>query len=246
MPPVPPEPAQTPKTHAGKRPLLVVASATEAERLLPPLEIDAAGAEWRLLGDKAGTLEAVVTGVGKANSAGGLARVLDPSRHAWVLVAGIGGALPGSQLEIGDVVVGTESVFADEGVQMRGASGGFRSITDLGFGLIGNSDRAGSTPDLVQAFADAGCLTGSIATVSTCSGTDERAKDIRERTGAIVEAMEGAAALGVAARLGVPAVEVRGVSNRTGEREEQGWDLELALSRLNEVIGRVLGEVLGR
>jgi futalosine hydrolase len=45
------------------------------------------------------------------------------------------------------------------------------------------------------------------------------------RSGAQVETMEGAAVLQVCRELGVPAVQLRCVSNRCGERSRGGWDL---------------------
>ena len=73
---------------------------------------------------------------------------------------------------------------------------------------------------------------GSIATVATCSGTDEGALEIARRTGGIAEAMEGAAVLHAARALGASGIEVRVISNNTGERSAQVWDLSRAFDRL--------------
>src|SRR5262249_12942439 len=78
--------------------------------------------------------------------------------------------------------------------------------------------------------------TGGIATVSTCSGTDAFATDVRDRTGAIAECMEGAAVGLVAERLGIPVGEVSIISNTTGDRNRQVWDLQKALHGLSRVI----------
>ena len=61
------------------------------------------------------------------------------------------------------------------------------------------------------------------------------------RTKAVAEAMEGAAVVHAARRLGVPAIELRVISNTTGDRDNQKWDLAGALAAL----GRSLGEALG-
>ena len=83
---------------------------------------------------------------------------------------------------------------------------------------------------------------GVIATVSTCAGVDSLASAVVERTGAIVEAMEGAA-VGVAVRNASMACgmaggflfgEYRVVSNTTGDRSWQEWDLEKAIGVLGE------------
>jgi futalosine hydrolase len=58
---------------------------------------------------------------------------------------------------------------------------------------------------------------------------------VRDRTGAVAEAMEGAAVALVAHRLRIPMAEVRVVSNTTGSRPRQVWDLKGALARLSDL-----------
>ena len=61
------------------------------------------------------------------------------------------------------------------------------------------------------------------------------------RTGAIAEAMEGGAVGVSAARVGggVWFSELRVISNTTGDRAGQRWDLSRALARLSETAGRL-------
>lgn len=80
---------------------------------------------------------------------------------------------------------------------------------------------------------------GGIATVSTCSGTDDLAAEVARRTNGVAEAMEGAAVGHVAHRFGVPFGEVRVISNTTGNRGSQTWDLPGALARLSDVASRL-------
>jgi len=56
--------------------------------------------------------------------------------------------------------------------------------------------------------------------------------------------MEGAAVMLVCQHLGVPAVQLRAVSNRTGEREAAGWDLHGSLRALHAAL-RALKEEHG-
>jgi futalosine hydrolase len=79
---------------------------------------------------------------------------------------------------------------------------------------------------------------GDIATVSTCSGTDELARAVAARTRACVEAMEGAAIAHALARLPgprIPFCEIRVVSNTTGDRSKQQWDIRGSLVKLSDV-----------
>ncbi|MFZ2875546.1 MAG: futalosine hydrolase [Phycisphaerales bacterium] len=181
-------------------------------------------------------LSLVVTGVGKAASAGACGALLRPS-DGVVLNVGVAGVLPGSGLRLGAVVAANASVFADEGAQ---TPQGFIDIAALGFPP---GDATGVTMpcdtgvvDSLRPLADA---VAPVATVSTCSGTDALAREIERRTGAAAEGMEGAAVVLVCRRLGLPAGELRVISNTTGDRGSQVWDLPGALGVLSRVIGRI-------
>ncbi|MDF1808254.1 MAG: futalosine hydrolase [Phycisphaerales bacterium] len=187
----------------------------------------------------------VHTGVGKSNAAGAVAKVLDPERHIGVLSIGIAGSLPQSQsndkvrCDIGDVICASESVFADDGVQTPNE---FVSCSEMGFSIFGDgTDRcvhAQETIEWLKSFSD---HVGSIACVSICSGTNERASQVFKTTGAICEAMEGAAVSLAAKRIDpvIRSAELRVISNTTGDRTEQEWDLEGALNKLEDVLGRL-------
>ncbi len=147
-----------------------------------------------------------------------------------VISTGVCGSLPGSRLSNSDVVIATNSCYADEGMV---AESGFRSIASMGFPL-GNFSDAGVAcePGLAARCRALGFREGPIATVSTCSGTDKAAEAVAARTGAIAEAMEGAAIGQVCVRLVVAFGELRSVSNNTGDRARQVWELDRALAAL--------------
>ena len=54
--------------------------------------------------------------------------------------------------------------------------------------------------------------------------TDATAARLRQRYDADLESMEGFAVLRAAADAGIPAVEVRGISNYVGDRARSEWD----------------------
>lgn len=209
-----------------------------------PKELEAV----RAGGPRAG-LTAVLTGVGKANAGIAAARALGRGAFDGVVSLGIAGSLD-DRVGVGDVVVADASVFADEGAER---AGGWETTGDFGFPMVGPGvDPALATHGgmgvrcdgvvagrLVSALGGAGMAAhvGGVATVSVCSGTDERRRLTVERTGAIAEAMEGAA-VGLAACSATPAVafvEVRVISNRTGD--DARWDLAGALGVLTRVVG---------
>ncbi|MFM9997230.1 MAG: futalosine hydrolase [Phycisphaerales bacterium] len=226
--------------HPG-RVLVATAAPAEGRAVLRALGADPGLAErpWSLH-RASRCLDVVATGIGKSNAAGAVARVLDPACHRAVISTGVGGALPGSRLALGAVVLAPRSVFADEGLA---SPEGFVDCAALGFplgppGLIeGSCVRADAS--LIDALRPLADTEADIATVSTCSGTDALARLVRDRTGAAAEAMEGAAVGLVSARLGVPFVELRVISNTTGDRAGQAWDLRGALGVLARLIGRL-------
>jgi nucleoside phosphorylase len=55
--------------------------------------------------------------------------------------------------------------------------------------------------------------------------------------------MEGAAVVHAARRQRVPAIELRVISNTTGDREGQRWDLSAALTALGISVAVALDEI---
>jgi futalosine hydrolase len=229
-------PGHSPQVWKPDRELVLVAAAPAEAAALAGCAVEA----WVPTPVAAGVV-LVRSGVGKANAAGAAARVLDPGRHGAVLSIGIAGALPGSGLAIGDVVIATGAWFADEGVR---TPEGFEELSSRGFPAWGGEGpKVPADPALAAWAARAlpGARMGDVATVSVCSGTDALAAEIAARTGAIAEAMEGAGVGASAARVGVAFGEVRVISNTTGDRPGQRWDLRGSLETLGRA-GRMLCE----
>lgn len=196
-------------------------------------------------------LDLVQTGIGKANAAGAVARVLDPTRHAAVISLGVAGSLPTpthTPPAIGDIIIADACINADEGLRTPDE---FVDCARMGFPLCpttpgGMGAAIAASPALVQMLKPLVSVTpagvthlASVATVSTCSGTDAQAREIATRTGAAAEAMEGAAIAQVAHRLAVPFAEIRVISNTTGDRARQVWDLPKALRVLTSIAARL-------
>lgn len=218
--------------------MFVTAAPIETAAVLRGL--GAAGAEvarWRVawVGARCGVVQ---TGVGKAAAAGGAGVALAGVGDACVVNIGIGGTL-GAGAALGAVVVGLRSVFADEGVA---TPEGFIPLARLGFPISPvTGDGVDADGALAARFAVPGALCGVIATVSTCSGTDTLRDAVIARSGAVAEAMEGAAVGLVAQGLGLPFVEVRCISNTTGDRSGQVWKMNEALAGIEAAVRSVVG-----
>ena len=205
--------------------MVAVAAPREAEAVLRGLK-EASRPEF---------FELIETGVGKAAAAAGVAVRLTRPVSAVVSI-GIGGALPHASLPLLASVFAEWSVFGDEGVD---AGDRFISLEKMSFGLFGPGGRALPDAGLASLLRSSCEHAAGVATVSSCSGTDAAAARIAARTGAGVECMEGAAVGLAAMRAGVPFAELRVISNTTGDRDRQVWDLEGSLERLSALATRV-------
>lgn len=226
----------------GQPTLLVIAAPAEWVNVVAGIKdisasaVDAPGAigavagPWRVEA-LTGRFHAVLCGIGKSNAAAATAIALAGRSYSGVVSIGIAGVLPGAPAALGSVVLATSSVYADEGLDDGSA---FRSCADLGFPLgpfAGNVVPA--DPALAALLRPLADYAAPVCTVSTCSGTDAFAARVAARTGAVAEAMEGAAVGHVAARMGVPFAEIRVISNTTGDRARQRWDMAGAMKRLH-------------
>lgn len=154
--------------------------------------------------------ETLCCGIGPVEAALQTSRALANGRPDAVLHVGIAGA---RVLEPLSVVLGSESVYCD---------------------LI---DAASTMPRIERATPDAALLEAARATLPDAAvmpiGTCGR---VGASTGCEVEAMEGFGVLRAAQVAGVPALEVRVVSNAVGEPDRAKWRIADALGRLAEIV----------
>jgi futalosine hydrolase len=153
-------------------------------------------------------------GVGPVEAAAATARVLGERRPDVLLHVGIAG---GRGISPPQLVIGSEAVYED-------AAGGTwvpgRVVPD--HRLVEAARRA--LPEaLVQPI-------GTSARLGGASGCE-------------VEAMEGFAVLRAAELAGVPAVEVRAVSNEIREPDRARWRIEDAIAALDAAVPRLLAEL---
>lgn len=197
------------------------------------LIITAVQAEVDAIGRPSGAF-VIAGGIGKTNAASAAtAAIMSDGPFAWVISAGIAGSLPKSNLSLGDIVIANKCVYTEEGLE---TPDGFHNIEQMGFSLgnfIGNDVPV--DPWMIERLSSIGTV-APIATVATCSGTDARAALVQKRTGCVCEAMEGAAVVHAANRIGAPAIELRAISNTTGNRDSQEWNIELALQNLGDAV----------
>jgi futalosine hydrolase len=189
--------------------------------------------------------EVVVAGIGRTNAGAATAEALvraecGGDRFDAVLCAGMAGALPGGGLDLGDLVVASRCTYVEEGIV---TPDGFADMEALGFRLGDFTGNVVPVDGRLLGRLGEVFRAGPVATVATCSGTDAAAAEVVHRSGAVAEAMEGAAVVHAARRLGVPAIELRAISNTTGDRARQVWDLKGALTALGHAVPKAVAAI---
>ena len=185
-----------------------------------------------------GPVDIIAVGVGPAASAAATATALTTAAlrgtpYGLVVSAGIGGGFQ-PEAPVGSLVVADEITVADLGAE---TPEGFVPVTGLGFGTVTHRPPKSLVRDLT---AVTGARTGTVLTVSTVTGSAERAAELRARhPGALAEAMEGFGVAEAAAAHDVPVLEIRAVSNPVGPRDRAAWRIGEALTALTEAFGKL-------
>ncbi len=169
-------------------------------------------------------------GIGSVNMAIQLTRFLSEHSPTAVLLCGCGGAYPESSLPIGSLTLAKTETFGDLGVATAEK---FISLDRLD--LPQNPQLAPIVQQTFTLDSDLlkwaqeilpGAVSGPFVTVNRCSGTSGLSSELQQRTGGICENMEGAAAAQVCAEFDIPLLELRGISNPTGTRDPQQWNIK--------------------
>jgi futalosine hydrolase len=155
--------------------------------------------------------DGLVCGIGPVEAAAATARALALRTFDAVLHVGLAG---GRGLAPGTLVVGTEAIYCDLSAQWPVV------------------ERVEADTALVAAACAAlpAAVELPVHTSAAVGGTRDAAAGVK------VEAMEGFGVLRAAALAGVPAVEVRVISNAIGDEHRERWDVRGALVALERAI----------
>lgn len=156
----------------------------------------------------------LVCGVGPVDAAATVGRALAAAKPKTILHVGVAGARAGSGIAVLDLVVGSEAVYED-----------LFTVRKLAPTSV--------LPD--QRLVDA--VTAALPSAHVMPiGTKGK---VGGASGCQVEAMEGFAVLRAAGLAGVPAVEVRSVSNVVDD-DHATWRLDEAIAALGAALPRLL------
>lgn len=157
----------------------------------------------------------LVCGIGPVEAAATVAAALQRDRPDALVHVGIAGA---RKIEPGSVVIGCDALYCD---------------LEAAVPIV---DRADGDPFLLEVARRA--LPGAqVVSIGTSAAVGGVSRDVT------VEAMEGFGVLRAAALAGVPALEVRVISNEIGQTDRSLWQVEGALAVLAEVLPGLVSAV---
>ena len=156
--------------------------------------------------------EGIACGVGPVEAAAATARALSERAFGAVLHIGVAG---GRGIDAAALVIGSEAVYCDLRAE------------------IAIVDRIDPDPALLAA-AQRALPDAQLLPIGTSAAVGGIERDLA------VEAMEGFGVLRAAALAGVPALEVRAISNQIGELDRSRWELGAAIDELSRATPALL------
>lgn len=188
------------------------------------------------------------TGIGKVNAAHSATFILENYPVKCMINAGVGGAYPNSGLKIGDIAIALKEIYGDDGVI---APAGWKDLKEIGIPLLQIGIRryfnefplnqAAQIP--VNSGKGIQIKRGVFVTVSSVTGTHQRAVELENRFNAICENMEGAAIAHICAMYKIPLLEIRGISNIAGMRDKRRWNLILASDNCQQAVLEIIPQL---
>lgn len=194
-----------------------------------------------------GVATCLVTGIGVLETVCQLTRFLEQRGAAFDAVVnfGVAGAYVGAGVQLLDLCLATTENLGDLGICLGNETEPFpqdRMPVTVTWELDQALLRRVAT---ILAGQQVASVSGNFVTVSGVSGTESRGRYLRDRFGAICENMEGAAVARVCAAYGLPALEVRCVSNLVEERDPSRWRLAEACRQGGEQAATLIRALSG-
>ena len=171
--------------------------------------------------------EILITGVGMMNTTFSLTEELLKNNYDLVVNMGVAGSF-NSDIEVGDIVEIVEDVFSEIGFE-DGDS--FLEFSDF---EMDNTFKVKGKTDLKKVKG---------ITVNTVHGNEKSISEVVSRLSPDVETMEGAACFMVCNKFEISCIQIRSISNKVEKRNNENWDLPLAIKNLNTVVKQIILDI---
>ena len=169
--------------------------------------------------------EILITGVGMTATAYALGRHLATHSYDLAINLGIAGSFDRG-IALGDVVDVRTDIFSELGAE---DDDHFLTHDAMGFGQA----KVSATAELSDYYQAQSLQQVSAVTVNTVHGSDASIAKLQQRINPQLESMEGAAFFYACQQAGVPAMQIRAVSNYVEKRNRNAWQIGLAVKNLN-------------
>lgn len=185
--------------------------------------------------------DVLITGVGIPATVFHLTKHLAQKEYDLVIQAGIAGAFTVA-LEAGSVAMINTDTFGDIGIDEKG---NFTTLFETG--LADKNDFPFSNGWLLnehEYFTHPSLPVAKGITVNKIIDDEIQIKRVREKFGAGIESMEGAAFHYVCLRQKVKFLQLRSISNIVGERDKTKWMMTEAIVNLNIELKKLAKNIL--
>ena len=182
----------------------------------------------------------LITGIGLLNASHKLSVCVTKYKITGVINIGIAGSFDLDSIGLGDICVAKREVWpefgllTDDTILPRGL--GFAQATINGEKIWDTLDLS---PDLAAKNMGLSLPMSwpriVSLTVAGVTGTQARARLLKQKYQAHIENMEGFALAYVCTLAQIPFLEIRTISNLVGTRDKKYWNINLALKKLNSI-----------
>jgi len=217
---------------------ILIVSATENEILPLINSLEANNTTSCEIKDGNIQVDYLVTGIGSVFTTYQLFRKIHEKEYDFVINTGIAGSFT-KKLTIGDVVFVQNEQFADLGIEDKNE---FYTLFEKGF--MQKNQFPFTDAKLINPYTfDFNIKKVSAITVNTTHGCEKSIELFKNKFGADIESMEGAAVFYVCLSEGVKFMEIRSISNYVEERNASNWDIPLAINNLNKKLLEIIDKI---
>ena len=183
------------------------------------------------------TLDILITGIGLMATTYALSRQIQLRKPDIIIQAGIAGSFHKS-IPLGTVVAVKKEIVADLGVV---ESNTLKTVFNLGLSRPGQFPFSkGWLVNRSEALKKSGLPLVTGISVNEITTSTQKIKMYEEMFRPVTESMEGAALHYTALMENVPFVQIRALSNFTGERNKARWELKKSITNLNNEVDKFI------
>jgi futalosine hydrolase len=201
------------------------------------LLVSATEHELSLFEQNSNNVDILISGIGIAPITYSVTKKLLESDYDIAIQAGIAGTFT-DELNLAEVVLISADTFGDSGIEEAGI---FKNL--FSSGLANENDfpyKSGWLLNTHELLVSTELKTVRAITVNKITDDQEQIEQQRIMFNPQVESMEGAAFHYVCLQQNVPFVQIRGISNRVGERNKIKWEMQKAIGNLNKELNKII------